>query len=123
MIIEATQPSIGVGHTMTLALEMYKNVLVLYQNTPHGLLIGDPNRLLNVKRYSLKDPENLRHIIEIFMKRAQQRLLNKRFNLMLDVQQEDYLDWISKKLVVSKANYIRQLINDSIQKNKKYKKL
>jgi len=115
MVAEATYPSIGVGHTMTIALEMYKSVLILYQTTPHGLLIGDPNRLLTVKRYSLKSPQKLKQIIKTFLKRSERRLLKKRFNFMLDKTQEDYLNWMSKKQGISKANFLRQLIDESIQ--------
>jgi len=68
MVIEATYPSIGVGHTMTIGLEMFKPTLVLYQEStnPHGLLIGDPNRLLTIKKYSLTNKKKLEQIIKIF---------------------------------------------------------
>lgn len=125
MIVEATYPSsIGVGHTMTIALDMYKPILVLYQaaspHGPHGLLIGDPNRLLTVRKYSLKDIKKLEKTIKIFLQRAEKKLLKKRFNFMLDKTQEDYLGWISKKQNISKANFIRMLIDKSIDKDKEY---
>lgn len=123
MIVEATYPSIGVGHTMTIALEMYKSVLILYQNqtTPHGLLIG--NRLLTVKKYSLKNSEKLKQIIKTFLIKAEQHLLKKRFNFMLDKTQEDYLDWVSKIQRISKANFIRILIDKNIRGDRAYSKI
>lgn len=120
MVVEATYPSIGVGHTMTIALEMHKAVLVLYQNDPHGLLVGDPNRLLTLKKYSLKDRKKLNIIIKEFLDKVNKRLLNKRFNLMIDEMEEKYLKWVSQKKGISKADYIRQLIDEDLKKDKDY---
>lgn len=120
MIVEATYPSIGVGYAMTIALEMYKSVLVLCQTTPHGLLIGDPNRLLTVKKYKIKNREKLKDIIKMFLKKSESRLLKKRFNFMIDQTQEEYLEWVSKKQLISKSNFIRQLVDESLKNNKEY---
>lgn len=117
MVVEGTYPSIGVGHMMTIALEMHKAVLVLYQNDPHGLLVGDPNRLLTVKKYSLKDGKALKNALSVFLEKANRRLLNKRFNFMIDEMEEDYLEWASNKKGISKADYIRQLIDEDLKEN------
>lgn len=117
MIIEATYPSIGVGRTMTLAFELKKNVLVLYQSTPHGLLLGDPNRFLSVKRYNLKNIKKLEQAIANFLRKTKKRFLKKRFNLVLDKTHEDYLDWVAKKKNISKANVIRILIEKNMQED------
>ncbi len=121
MIVEATYPSIGVGHTMTIALEMYKPTLVLYRTTPHGLLIGDLNRLLTIKKYSLRNKKRLGQTIKTFLKKSKKKILKKRFNFMLDQTQDDYLNWISKRENISKANFIRMLIGKSTDENKEYK--
>ena len=123
MVVEATYPSIGVGHTMTIALEMHKGVLVLYQNTPHGLLVGDPNRLLTLKKYSLKDIEELKSVIETFLEKANKRLLNKRFNLMIDETEDEYLEWVSQKRGISRADYIRQLIDEDLKNDNDYNRI
>lgn len=119
MIIEATYPSIGVGHTMAMALQMYKNVLVLYRSpeTPHGLLIGDPDRLLSIKKYDPDNYEKLKSIIDTFLKKAQKRLLKIRLNLMIDKEQEEYLNFVSQTKGVSKSDFIRQLIDKSSSGN------
>lgn len=121
MVVEATYPSIGVGHTMTIALEMHKGVLVLYQNTPHGLLVGDPNRLLTLKKYNLKEIGRLKDVIQTFLEKTSKRLLNKRFNLMIDETEDEYLEWVSQKRGISRADYIRQLIDEDIKNDKDYK--
>lgn len=120
MVVEATHPSIGVGHTMTLALELHKSVLILHQHYPHGLLVGDPNRLLFLKQYNPENNKELKKIIKEFLEKAGKRLLNIRFNLMIDETEEDYLQWASRKKRISKADYIRQLIDNELKEDKSY---
>lgn len=121
MIVEASYPSIGVGYTMTIALEMNKPILVLYKNDPHGLLVGDPNRLLKLKKYDLKNKVGLKKAIYHFLENSKKRILNIRFNLMIDENEENYLEWISKKMNISKANYIRNLIDEEMRNKMEYK--
>lgn len=128
MIVEASYPSIGVGRTMSICLEMKKNVLVLYQTVPHGLLlgeehllIGDKNRLLTVKKYGIENAVKLREIITTFLKKVEKRTLKIRFNLMIDKAQKDYLNWISKRQTISKSDFIRQLIDKSILNNGQFR--
>ncbi|MBI4098039.1 MAG: hypothetical protein HY426_03280 [Candidatus Levybacteria bacterium] len=111
MIIEGTAPSIGVGLLMGIALDMYKPVLILYLTTPHGLLIGDPDRLLTVKYYASGDRAGLRKIIKVFLESANKRALKYKFNLMINKSQKDYLGKVSKNIGVSRAKVIRNLID------------
>lgn len=118
MIIEATYPSIGLGHTMTLALQGHKSVLALYREPakPHGLLIGDPDRLLSVATYRSKHKNELEKCLVSFLKRAEKRLLKIRFNLMIDSELEQHLDLIAEKNKLTKSEYVRRLINADIEK-------
>lgn len=119
VITEITQGSVGVGHLISLALEASKSVLVLSQQKPHGLLLGNPNRLLVGKQYSTKTPKDIKRLkqtIKTFLKRARQRILKKRFNLLINEEQKNYLELVSKNQGISKADFIRQLINKSIDK-------
>lgn len=115
MIVEATHPSIGVGHTISIALQMYRSVLILYRNpeAPHGMLVGDPDRLMFVKKYSLEFPDKLNDTIATFLYNAQRKLLKIRFNLMIDREQEEYLNMISQVKAISKSDFVRQLIDKS----------
>lgn len=117
MLVEASYPSIGVGHLLTLALQMYKPILVLDQNTPHGLLIGDLNRLITIRKYIKTDKNNTKTIINSFIKKSKSKLLQKRFNFMLTINQDSFLDGISQQQNISKANYIRRLIDKNIDEN------
>lgn len=116
VIVEGSYPSTGTGHYMTIALNYSKPVLVLYTKNPHGVLVGDPNRLLFLKKYSLNN-EELKEKIENFLTVASKRKLKNRFNLMIDDETLDYLSSQSTKLNQSKADFIRNLIRDEISKN------
>lgn len=116
MVVEGSYASTGTGHYMTLALNYSKPVLVLYTKDPHGVLVGDPNRLLFLKKYSLNNKE-LKEKIENFLTVASKRKLKNRFNLMIDDETLDYLSSQSSKLNQSKADFIRNLIRDEIGKN------
>lgn len=117
MVMEATYPSIEVGHMMALALEMHKAVLVLYQDGHYNLSMGDPNRLLTVRKYDPSDYKALKKTVSVFLDKANKRLLNKRFNFMIDETEEEYLGWTSKKKGISRADYLRQLIDEDLRKN------
>lgn len=117
MIVEGTAPSIGTGHYMTIALGYLKPVLVLYQKNPHGVLVGDPNRLLVLRKYNLNDIEDLENKIKLFLKNADDKKLKNRFNLMLDSQMVNFLENKSGELKVSKADILRKLITREMGQN------
>lgn len=82
VIIETTQPSIGVGYIIAQALEQHKNVLVLFQDSPHAVLASEKNRLLVLKKYN-KNIETLKYNLEIFLNRIEKNILKYRFNMMM----------------------------------------
>lgn len=123
MIIEGTAPSVGVGLLMGLAFDMYKPVLILYLSTPHGLLLGDPNRLLTISRYDFKNESKLKHTIETFLKKTKTKTLKYKFNLMINEVQNNYLEWVGSGNKISKAEVLRNLIDEKVTKDPIYKKM
>lgn len=119
VIIEGTYPSIGTGHYMTIALNYLKPVLILYQENPHGVLVGDPNRLLILKKYSKNDINNLEEKIKKFFLTARKKILKNRFNLMLDDEMAEYLDEKARENSISKADIIRHLIVEKLNKGER----
>ncbi|MBF0209172.1 MAG: hypothetical protein HQK53_20120 [Oligoflexia bacterium] len=117
VVVEGSYPSTGTGHYMTIALNYSKPVLVLYTKNPHGVLVGDPNRLLFLKKYGLKDAEDLEQKIISFIDLASKRKLKNRFNLMIDDETLNFLTVQSAKLNQSKADFIRNLIRELMDKN------
>lgn len=115
VIVEGTYPSIGTGHYMTIALNYLKPVLVLYQKNPHGVLVGDPNRLLFLEKYNIKQIDDLAKKINRFLLTAKKKTLKNRFNLMLDNEMVNFLDSQAKKTGFSKADIIRQMIVEKVK--------
>lgn len=114
VVTESTFPSIMVGYILHLALQQRKHVLVLYQNNPHRILVGDSSEYLNVKRYNPKQYQKLKTILGKFFDKTKNKSLNIRFNLMIDEMLDKILEKKSKKINISKADYIRKLIENDV---------
>ncbi len=112
--IESTYPSIGVGYIIAYALEQHKSVLVLYQQSPHAMLLSEKNRLLTLKKYSIADKKFLLRDLKLFLEKTQKKILKYRFNMMIDQSLNDLLSQEANKLHISKANYVRQLIFEKL---------
>lgn len=110
VVVESTHSSIGVGYIISYALEQHKNVLALYQKSPHAVLLGEINRLLVLKEYDIRKENVLRHDLKYFLEKTQEKILKYRFNMMIDQSLNDFLGRESSKLHISKADYVRQLL-------------
>lgn len=114
VIVETTQPSIGVGYIIAQALGQHKNVLMLFQDSPHAVLVSEKNRLLVLKRYDNKNIQALKHDLESFLNRVEKNMLKYRFNMMIDQSLNDFLKRESNKQHISKADYVRRLIFENL---------
>ena len=56
---------------------------------------------------------------KIFLEKAEKKLLKKRFNFLLSENQDEYLNSVSQKENISKAYFIRRLIDEALEKEKK----
>src|SRR3989344_4339732 len=121
IVIESTYPSIGVGYIIAYALEQHKSVLVLYQQSPHAMLLSEKNRLLTLKKYSIANKKTLLHDLRLFLEKTQKKILKYRFNMMIDQSLNDLLSQEANRLHISKANYVRQLIFEKLLKSKNNK--
>lgn len=119
VITEISNPSLAVGYLLHLALQQRKSVLVLYQSNPHALLVGEMNMYLTLKKYSPRQYDKLKEVLKKFFDKSSESFLNIRFNLMIDSALDNALEKRSKKINISKADYIRRLIDDDINGNNK----
>lgn len=121
VVIESTYPSIGVGYIIAYALEQHKSVLVLYQQSPHAMLLSERNRLLTLKKYNISNEKFLLRDLKLFLEKTQKKILKYRFNMMIDQSLNDLLSQEAGKLRISKADYVRQLIFEKLIKYKNNK--
>ncbi len=114
VVTESTFPSLMVGYILQLALQQRKYVLALYQNNPHRLLVSDSSDYLSVKRFNPKQYPQLKITLSKFLEKTKNKRLNIRFNLMIDSIIDKTLESKSKKINISKADYIRRLIEEDV---------
>lgn len=112
VVAEISHPSIMVGYLLSIGLRQRKYTLALYKNNPHRILVGDPSKFLKLKKY--KHNKELKKIWSSFLKTIDNKSLNIRFNLMLDEGLDAILREKSKELNISKADYVRRLIESRI---------
>lgn len=115
MIVESSYPSISVGYLLNTALHQHKPTLILYQHNPHRLLVGDTNRYLKLRKYSQNDYPKLVATIHNFLESTRKKSLKFRFNLMFDETSDNILTSRSKAYHISKADYIRKLIEKNLE--------
>lgn len=115
MVVESSYPSISVGYLISIALYQHKPTLVLYQHNPHRLLVGDSSRFMTLKSYNPNNYPKLVATIHNFLEATRKKSLKFRFNLMLDETMNNILASKSRTYQISKADYIRQLIEKNLE--------
>jgi len=115
VVVEASYPSINVGHEITLALEKGKPVIALHINgkEPH-LLQGLLSEKLLILEYSL---DTIREILEYGIEEAKTRI-DMRFTILLPPKIVGYLNRISKEKRIPRSVFIRNLIEDKMEEEK-----
>lgn len=118
LIFEGTHPSTGSGHIVTVVLQSHIPVLYLNQYKYTGPLLADQNRLLKLETYDPNNVERMKKIILDFIKFAKNKKLTIRFNLMIDESINNFIGYSSKKLEISKADYIRTILQEKMEASK-----
>jgi hypothetical protein len=113
VVAEATTLTVDVSRLITFALQYHIPTLVLYRDKSPESFVFESSRLLLLKHYS---PSNLEEVIKTHLKKINRKKLIYRFNLMLSKELGSFVMDRSKENRVSKADYIRQLIVDDMEK-------
>jgi len=117
VVAEASYSSIAVGFEITSALYMSKKVLLLHVPEKYSPLLEgakDPN--LYIVEYT---ENNLEAKIAIVL-RTIEKSVSIRFNFFLPKELSAQLDSVALNQRVNKSEYIRQLIEKDMKKNKRY---
>ncbi len=117
VVTETSFPSIMVGFVLCLALQQRKSVLALFQNNPHRILVGDNSKLLTLRRYRPDQYQRLKKILSKFFDKDKNKSLHIRFNLMINKTLNRTIEKKSRKENISKADYIRRVIEEDIDNN------
>lgn len=116
VVLEGTKSSMGVGYYISLALQRSVPVLFLSTKEYKGLYLASSNRLLKIRKYDAKDKSGLIEIIKDFTQFTSKKKLSNRFNLMISDDMEEFLNKISNDYGLSKADFIRDLIYQQMDK-------
>jgi 2'-deoxynucleoside 5'-phosphate N-hydrolase len=114
MIVETTFPSISVGYEISLAIHRNKPVLMLYsEGDPPSLLAHHPDDKFICEKYT---NETVNEILDDFIKYVS-GTSDTRFTFFLTSELSSYLENISKKRKIPKSVYLRQLIEEDLNKH------
>lgn len=122
VIIEDTVSNFSTGHQITLALEMQKPTLVLWNQKKHKhfnmmFIHGIESDYLEVKQYT---QENMHEIITTFINKYENIDQKNRFHLVLNQLERNYLDWAQFTQHKSRTKIIRDALKSEIENNVEY---
>jgi hypothetical protein len=106
IIIEASRSSFYLGHEVTLGLLLNKPVLCLSSTWDYSKRIKHPK--FHACQYQNKN--ELRKAICDFLDKVRNKYLTVRFNLFLNPDQKNFIDWYAQKHDKTASELIRELI-------------
>lgn len=115
VVLETSTPSVTIGYQIFQALKMDKNVVCLYTKDNGQLFIeGIEDEKFQLYEYS---KSNYKKVLNFAIDGI---LFDKdvRYNIMLNKSLSEYLNNLSKVKKISKAVYLRQLIEKDMKDNK-----
>lgn len=115
-IFENTVSSFSTGYQLSLALERRKPVLLLYakgekRDYKDTFAAGIESDLITLREYT---SDNLKIVLSDFFAKSARGGEKIRFNFFVDKNIENYLDWAAFTYKKSKADILRELVNDQM---------
>lgn len=124
VIIEDTVSNFSTGHQITLAIQMKKPTLVLWQGKKHRkfkqmFIHGIESNILKVVEY---DEADLEDIITDFINKFENINETNRFHLVLSGAERQYLDWATFHKDKSRTQLIKDAIYAQIESDTDYRR-
>ncbi|MEX0896394.1 MAG: hypothetical protein WDZ94_05705 [Patescibacteria group bacterium] len=121
VISECSVESFSVGHLLTRAMELNKEVIIFYRSTSKK-----PNMypfLRSKKNIYLVDYQTIDELKELVLDYVNyaQHSMFVRYNIMLSQEITSYLKWIARSQGTSRSVFIRDLIRAHMQANPDYR--
>lgn len=118
VVAEVSNPSVSIGHEISIALEKGKNVIALSSvSRGPAVLLAMKSEKLQMVKYTLED---LHEVLDRAINKARTRT-DIRFNFFVSPEINEYLDWISRVKRIPRAVYLRELLEKEMAKNREYK--
>ncbi len=124
VIFDATVKSMALGHQITFALEKSKPTLILRKRkkdkeVENIFIQGSESRLLNICDY--QSFTDISKGLKSFLRKYEEKP-RKRFNLVINGAQENYVSWAAFNYKKSKTEIIQDSINKASQNDGSYQK-
>jgi len=115
VIVEASIPSFSMGYIAALTLARKKPLLMLFNSRPHPYILDPNNSLKRAEVYH--NDEELQQYVASFLSDADVDATNLRFNMALDRETYNFLNWESVNTGKTKAHIIRELLKERIKRD------
>jgi hypothetical protein len=121
VVFDCSVPAMSVGHQITFAVERYKPTLILVHKN-HKLstslfLAGSNSPYLTFKDY--KTEEQAKSIVAQFLKEKEPNS-KVRFNLVLDRELDNYVEWLMFKRKITKTDALKSMIKKELLEDHDY---
>lgn len=123
VIIDDTVSNFSTGHQITLALQLRKPTLVLWQGDKRRqfgrmFIHGIESDLLEIAEYN---NDNLGELIQAFINKYADSGERNRFHLVLNGVERNYLDWAQYIKGMSRTKVIREAVQRAIDEDAEYR--
>jgi hypothetical protein len=114
VIAETSTPSFSVGYQVALAVSMKKPILVLNrEGVEKSFFASGIEAGIDYKKYT---PEDVEAKVSQFLKDNDISVKDMRFNFFIDRTIYNYLRWSALKTGKTKAEILRELVKNEIEK-------
>jgi hypothetical protein len=110
--VEASIPSFSLGYISAVTLSHKKPLLMLFDTKLHSYILDATNALKRAEVYHSN--EELKHIVASFLRDIEVDANNLRFNMVLDHELYNFLNWESVNTGKTKAQIIREVLKERI---------
>lgn len=129
IIVEASKSDQEIGYLLAYAISQKKPLLYLYhKSVPARIARGYLTKkntpdFIRMAAYSPKDLEQivLQFVDEVGMGKGIKEKPTIKFTLRITSQMERYLDWKSKRKKKSKADFLRNILDELIAKDEDFR--
>jgi hypothetical protein len=114
VIVEASVPSFSMGYISAIALSRKKPLLMLFNSQPQPYILDSNNSLRRAEVY--RNVDELQKAVASFLKDVDVDGNNLRFNMVLDREVYNFLNWESVNSGKTKAQIVREVLKERIRR-------
>lgn len=114
VIIEASTPSFSMGYISALTLAHKKPLLMLFNSQPQPYILDANNTLRRAEVYS--NAQQLKEVLVSFLDDVDVDGAKLRFNMALDRETYNFLNWESVNTGKTKAQIVREVLKERIKR-------